>query len=243
MALTRPSSDFISTTLSGALAAAADTATIGTGLSIPTTNSYLQIDYDSTTAVGSDNGPETIFYASYNSGTGALTGIVRGQAGTTDVAHANGAKVQCAMSTAFLEGFVGASATLSANQENITDATWTKILLDSETYDVGANFASNKFTAPVNGYYLVNANVEFINLVANKIYASGIYKNGTRIKQTVACNGSDTAGVSCPICDVIYLDATEYVELYAWDTVGANTVDINNGSANTYLTVTLIKEV
>lgn len=102
----KPTADFVSTTFDVALAqgeTGAITAKIGTGLSIPATNSYLQVDYNSTAAVGAENGPETIFYATYTSGTGSLTGVVRGQAGTTDVAHAAGAEVQCGMSTAFLE--------------------------------------------------------------------------------------------------------------------------------------------
>jgi hypothetical protein len=108
--INRPTKDFESTTFDVALAqgeTGAITAKVGTGLSIPATNSYLQVDYNSTVALGSADAPETIFYATYNSGTGALTGVVRGQAGTTDVAHSAGAEVQCAMSTAFLEDNTG----------------------------------------------------------------------------------------------------------------------------------------
>ena len=110
MPIVKPTTDFESTTFDVALAqgeTGAITAVAGTGLSIPATNSYLQVDYNSTEAVGDPNGPETIFYATYTSGTGAFTGVVRGQAGTTDVAHDAGAEVQCAMSTAFLEDNTG----------------------------------------------------------------------------------------------------------------------------------------
>jgi len=100
MAYNLATGDFVTTNLIGSLAAAATTATIGTGLDIPATNGVLQIDYDSTTAVGSDNGPETVTYATYTTGTGALTGLSRGaDANTTDVAHANNASVQAGPST------------------------------------------------------------------------------------------------------------------------------------------------
>jgi len=108
--INRPTADFIATTFDVALAQGEDgaiTAKIGTGLDIPSTNSFLQVDYNSTETVGDANAPETIFYGTYTSGTGALTGVVRGQAGTTDVAHAAGAEVQCAMSTAFLDDNTG----------------------------------------------------------------------------------------------------------------------------------------
>ncbi len=97
MSYSSPTADFITTTLNGALAAGANSATIGTGLDLPVTNGILQVDYDDPlgAGVGADNGPETISYTTYTSGTGALTGVVRGLAGTTDVSHNNGATVQC----------------------------------------------------------------------------------------------------------------------------------------------------
>ena len=100
----RPTSDFVTSTLSGAIAAGDATATIGAGLDLPATNGILQIDYDSTVAVGLDNGPETISYATYTSATGALAGMTRGLNGTTGVAHANGSKVQCGFSVSYFGG-------------------------------------------------------------------------------------------------------------------------------------------
>lgn len=101
MTLLKATADFVTTTTSTALAIAGTTMTIGTGLDLPATNGLLQIHYDSAIAVGTDEGPETVKYASYNSGTGAIAGMTRGVAGTTDVAHASGATVQCAPSTGY----------------------------------------------------------------------------------------------------------------------------------------------
>lgn len=103
MAYNFPTGDFVTTTLNGAISAAANSATIGTGLDIPAANGILQIDYDSTEAVGADNGPETISYTSYTTATGALAGISRGiDDNTSGVAHADGASVQAAMSSQYL---------------------------------------------------------------------------------------------------------------------------------------------
>jgi hypothetical protein len=90
-----PTADFVTSTLSGAITAIATSATIGTGLNLAAENGILQLDYDSIIAVGTDDGPETIQYATYNSTTGALTGMTRGMAGTTGVAHNNGSTVSC----------------------------------------------------------------------------------------------------------------------------------------------------
>jgi hypothetical protein len=94
-----PTGDFVTTSLSGVLAAAATTATIGTGLTLPATNGILTISYDTANAIGATDGPETISYATYNSVTGVLTGLGRGLAGTTDVEHSSGQSVQSAISS------------------------------------------------------------------------------------------------------------------------------------------------
>jgi hypothetical protein len=234
--------DFATSSLNGAMTAVATTATIGTGINIPATLGILQIDYDSAIAVGTDNGPETISYAAYTTATGALTGITRGLAGTTGVAHDNGKSVQSAPSSLYGTDFVGARAYLNATLGTTVDSVWTKIALDAETYDVGANFASNKFTAPVNGYYQVSWCVAYDNAVSTKLYSSGIYVDGTKVAQVDNTNSTIT-GLSCAGSDVIYMAATSYVELYYYQASGATTVDIFRGPEGTYMTVTLLKEV
>jgi len=108
MAYSVPTSDYLTTTLSGAITGVATSATVAAGLNLPATNGILQIDYDSSTAVGSDNGPETIGYATYVTGTGALTGLTRGLANTSNgtlgvgVAHINTAHVMSGMSAVYL---------------------------------------------------------------------------------------------------------------------------------------------
>lgn len=97
-----PTGDFVTSTLNGAFTAGSTSGTIGSGLSIPATNGILEIDYDSILAVGVNGGPETILYATYNSGTGALTGITRGLAGTTGVTHNNGASVANSASSLYI---------------------------------------------------------------------------------------------------------------------------------------------
>lgn len=108
--LSIPTADFVTSTLNGALTNSATSATIGTGLNLPATNGVLMIDYDSTVAVGATSGPETITYTSYTSGTGALAGITRGKAGTTGVAHSNGASVCCAPSSLYFNNLSDAVA-------------------------------------------------------------------------------------------------------------------------------------
>jgi len=57
----------------------------------------------------------------------------------------------------------------SSNQNNIATGTDVTIIFGTERFDVGSNFASNTFTAPVTGkYYLdVQLRVEYIDTAAN----------------------------------------------------------------------------
>lgn len=110
-----PTGDFVTTTLNGALSAGGTSGTIGTWLAIPATNGILHLSYDSLFAVGATNGPETITYTAYNSGTGAITGLTRGVAGTTAVAHDNNSSVQSAPSALLIAGLAdGTNWTTSA---------------------------------------------------------------------------------------------------------------------------------
>ena len=50
--------------------------------------------------------------------------------------------------------------------QTIPSGVATKILYDSELFDVGGNFAGSQFTTPSNGYYLIGSHGAFMNLPA-----------------------------------------------------------------------------
>jgi len=237
-----PTADFVTTTLGAALAQGATTATIGTGLTLPATNGILQVDYDSVIAVGTEDGPETISYATYTSGSGALTGLVRGVAGTTDVAHSNGSAVQAGPSTAYLGtgGIVACRAYQSAQQDIVKD-TYTKVNLQTENFDLGGNFAASTFTAPVTGYYQVNGAINFEEVMgANDYIVALIYVNGT----TVAEGHSYQAGsayVSANVGDIVHLTATDTVNLYVWHSYTENRL-LSVGTSVTYMSIMLLNK-
>ena len=134
---------------------------------------------------------------------------------------------------------IGASVYLTADQLNITDVTWTKILFNSESFDLGNNFASNKFTVPTggDGIYDITLMVNFINLVANKRYYAAIYKNNALYQLAVSCNGSDTTSVTTTVPVVIQLAAGDYIEGYVYVNTGVNTVDIDGTSGYTRMNI------
>lgn len=134
---------------------------------------------------------------------------------------------------------IKARAYLSANQLNLVNNVFTKILLDTESYDIGNNFANYKFTAPVDGYYPVAGQVFFTSVVADKSYTSSLYKNGSAIIYSTA-HSSLATSVSVAFTDIISLVAGDYLELYARSAAGVDTVDVVGDSQYTYLAVHLL---
>jgi len=128
---------------------------------------------------------------------------------------------------------------LSAIQENLIDDTWTKVLLDTEEWDVGNDFAANKFIAPVAGFYSIKTQVVFSSVVALKNYQLAIYKDGAAVRYSDQ-HAALAASVYLSSADDIYLTATQEIELYARAVgIGGNTVDIVHGIESTSLSIYL----
>lgn len=204
MTLLKATADFVTTTTSTALAAAGTTMTIGTGLDLAATNGLLQLHYDSVIAVGTDEGPETIKYASYNSGSGAVAGMTRGVAGTTDVAHASGATVQCAPSTGYDQDASG-QTTIGDNEYRATRY----VPLDGQVVLVNAADPANTNWVDVDATAATSADCYAVDLVV-------ILKGGTigrylylRANGSAAAAGTATAKLRNTVAAVTeYANAT-----------------------------------
>lgn len=98
---------------------------------------------------------------------------------------------------------------------SLTASTPTKITFDTEDYDVGGRFASNKFTVVTAGYYRILAQVHFYNgTTTTSNFTVYIYKNGSSVSSAnIAGNG--VIGNSCAANDTLYLSASDYIECYA----------------------------
>lgn len=126
----------------------------------------------------------------------------------------------------------------TAAQNNLADTTWTTITLDTDEFDSGTitDLANYKITPAVAGQYLVVGNITYTNTIANKTYYAQLYFNGTAAKAIASAHtGSATTDVTVSVCDVIVFDSDDYIQLRGQVNVGAATVDVNVGSADTYL--------
>lgn len=207
--------DFVTTTLNGAISDSATTATIGTGLNIPAANGFLQLDPDSTTAVGSDNGPETVKYATYTSGTGALTGLTRGaDANTSGVAHANGCTVHAGISALHLNNltdiiensawsswtptfgnFTAGSATITSKYFQLGKLVWFYITVTLSSSTMGS---SPTFTLPVTASSAFPKQRVFyghiVDAGTDHFQATGILTNTTTVELVTNTAGSTYVG-------------------------------------------------
>jgi hypothetical protein len=109
------------------------------------------------------------------------------------------------------------SAYASANQ-NITNATWTKVNINTEEFDTNNNFDSTtnyRFTPTVAGYYQVNAALHFQNNITGQCICA-IYKNGGLFKNGNQF-GASTNDPRTVASVLMYMNGTtDYIELYGY---------------------------
>ena len=132
-----------------------------------------------------------------------------------------------------------AKAYLSASQNNIANLTVTKVLLDTENFDVNNEFASNKFTAKTAGYYLILGSVGWNsnNYTVDKTYGATIQISGSSVATTYI-HASETTNLLVPaVSTIAYLAINDYVELYCYHNAGADTPDLQTGESYTFLAI------
>ncbi len=129
-----------------------------------------------------------------------------------------------------------ARAYLSSNQENLVNNTYTKVLLDTESFDPNGDFATYKYTFPVSGYYKTKGQNAFTSVADQKLMTTNIYKNGA----SALANFINTSGINSVTAlagGKQYFNRGDYVELYARSSNGDNVVDIIGSSGLTFLEV------
>jgi hypothetical protein len=135
------------------------------------------------------------------------------------------------------------SAYLSANQ-SVTTSTWTKIAYDTEVFDTNNNFASNRFTPTVAGYYQINAIVRINSGATSTLAGIAVYKNGSQYAISLTSLSTGTFGVAAQvISELVYCNgSTDYIEIYGYNTSGTSPVfDGSSGSQYTRVSGSLVR--
>lgn len=112
----------------------------------------------------------------------------------------------------------------SGSAQTLNNSTWTKLAINTTEFDThsGYNTTTYRFTAPSAGYYQVNGCMGFASMLVNSgVVLIAIYKNNNEFKRGCRVPGN-TAGVSVNVSSVVYLNTSDYIELWGFH---------NNGSA------------
>jgi len=121
--------------------------------------------------------------------------------------------------------------------QTISHNTTTKITWGTETYDTNNNFASDRFTPTVAGYYQFNNTLTVLGTSGRTYYyETYIYKNGSTwssFEVTLTAPSSTSGYTTCPLNDMVYCNgSTDYVEIYiyAYDYSTSGTVAVRSNS-------------
>ena len=129
----------------------------------------------------------------------------------------------------------------SASTQSVSASTWTKVTFDVEEFDTNNNFASNRFTPTVAGYYQISARINFgTTLISNGNIA--IYKNGSAYKRGSFLNASATSGEQATIVSsLVYCNgSTDYVEIYG-NVNGTTPLFYGSDTLSTYFNGSMVR--
>ena len=143
-------------------------------------------------------------------------------------------------------GFVGCKAYLSGNQ-SIANNTFTALTYGSESFDTDAFHSTStntsRFTIPSGkgGKYRFDAQVQFNSVAGAEVGLrhAVFYKNGAQVTAGVLMNTSTDESTAFNISYVVELVATDYVEVFVYQTQGGS-VNCSGGEANNYCAVTYL---
>ena len=161
---------------------------------------------------------------------GAVTLTVPAVAGTNTVTLSNQTGTIYAAGPAF--------SAYQGTAQSVTSGTWTKVTFNTEEFDTNNNFASNRFTPTIAGYYQINAGVASA-VAAQNYFASAIYKNGSIYKIGSSYSTTVTVTPNSSVASLIYFNgSTDYVEIYV---IQATTGNTNPGIEQIYINGCLVR--
>lgn len=143
---------------------------------------------------------------------------------TPAVAGTQTATLPAATGTVMVSGNMPAFSVYRDSAQSLSTSVATKITFIGENFDTNSNFASDRFTPTVAGYYQINFTLAFTGANASGLCYSAIYKNGSQWIQggRLPCNttyGNPTISVS----DLIYCNgSTDYIEFYGFQNSGSS---------------------
>lgn len=123
----------------------------------------------------------------------------------------------------------------NSTAQALTSGAFTRIQFPTEVYDLNNNWntTTHRYTAPVTGYYSINASIQVAMSGAGFIILA-LYKNGvvlTRYSRTYTPSAQNIGGL---VADVVNLNAGDFIEIFIFTNITGSTLEnLPNGEANT----------
>ena len=166
-----------------------------------------------------------------------LTGDTSGQVtiSAPAVAGTNTATLPAATGVVMVSGNMPAFSVYASSATSTATATFTRLVFATEEFDTNNNFASNRFTPTVEGYYQINGATS----ASATTTIVAVFKNGTEYKRGIQSLGGTLSEVN--VSTLVYLNgSTDYVELY-WYQASGSTQNSAIGSALSYFNGCLVR--
>jgi len=142
--------------------------------------------------------------------------------------------------TAMVSGNMPAfSVYKSASTQTPTSGVFTKVTFDVELFDTNNNFASDRFTPTVAGYYQINSAIDCGSASITRAIIA-VYKNGSAYQYSGAYLIASSTEFAPSIATVVYCNgSSDYIEIYG--RIDGGTVIFYNGAVNTWFNGVLIR--
>jgi len=121
----------------------------------------------------------------------------------------------------------------TSDQENIAVGSNVSVVFGTEVFDVGSNFASNVFTAPVTGKYQLNISLYLQSIDdASTYYVIGIVTSNRGYAAVIdpGVLSSDPAYWNVPLSVLADMDASDTAYAYVNQATGTAQTDISTGT-------------
>tara|TARA_R100000544_G_scaffold21742_1_gene10753 strand:+ start:161 stop:775 length:615 start_codon:yes stop_codon:yes gene_type:complete len=138
--------------------------------------SVIGVEHPATSALNATTGTFSgaVSGTNFTGSTSIKTPLIEFTDGDDAIAIADGGLVTMPAQPSFLAQPASAQNNVAADGSSVT------VVLGTERYDVGANFASNTFTAPVTGKYALTATMYILNIDSAATYIQFSIKTSNR---------------------------------------------------------------
>ena len=158
------------------------------------------------------------------------------------VSGTNTATLPAATGTVMVSGNMPAFAVYNSAYASIANATYTKLAFNTKIFDTATAFDATtnyRFQPTVAGYYQINATITAGTSATGALYTA-IFKNGSIYTQGNVIPLNASININPVINQLMYLNGTDYIEIYAYQNSGTS-LNIGSNGTNQIFSGSLVR--